>query len=402
MQYLRPHRIFGGSLDPWFRPGRAWRRHLAALSVVTESLENHMPALPSLGSLMNRTNRQPALPPAVRRAELQDFVVDCAVYVDGRRLPGHWTHIDAITEVRRRGEGFVWIGLYEPSDTQIQSIAETFGLHELAVEDAVCAHQRPKLDHYDEMLFMVLKTVRYIAHESPTTASEIVETGEIMAFLGGDFIVTVRHGQHSGLHELRAELEATPEQLRIGPATVLHGIADQVVDNYLAVTGAFEEDIDEVESIVFAPRSPIGAEQIYMMKREILELRRAVRPLATPLRRLAESYSLLIPEQVRSYFRDVDDHLTTVSERVANFDELLTTLVDATLAKITLQQSTDMRKITAWAAIIAVPTMVVGVYGMNFDYMPELHWKFGYPLVILLILLGCLVLYRTFRRNQWL
>jgi magnesium transporter len=358
-----------------------------------------MPALPSLGSLRSRTNRSLPVEPSPATPR---YVVDCAVYVDGTRLPGRWTHIDAVAEVRRRGEGFVWIGLHEPDDKQIQSIAETFGLHELAVEDAVCAHQRPKLDHYDEMLFVVLKTVRYIEHESPTTANEIVETGEIMVFLGNDFIVTVRHGQHSSLQDLRADLEATPEQLKVGPAAVLHGIADRIVDNYLAVTEAFEGDIDEIESIVFEPNSPIGAEQIYLMKREILELRRAVRPLATPLRRLAEGYSPLVPEQVRSYFRDVDDHLTTVSERVAGFDELLTTLVDATLAKITLQQSTDMRKITAWAAIIAVPTMVVGVYGMNFDFMPELHWKFGYPLVILLILLGCLVLYRTFRRNQWL
>lgn len=249
---------------------------------------------------------------------------------------------------------------------------------------------------------MVLKTVRYIEHESPTSANEIVETGEIMAFLGKEFIVTVRHGKHSGLHQLRGELEAAPERLRIGPAAVLHGIADRVVDSYLAVSESFENDIDVIEGSVFAPRSQIGAEQMYLMKREILELRRAVMPLAIPLRRLAEGYTPLVPEQVRSYFRDVDDHLTTVSERVASFDELLTTLVDATLAKISLQQNTDMRKITAWAAIVAVPTMVVGVYGMNFDYMPETSWKFGYPLVMLVILFGCVVLYRIFRRNRWL
>lgn len=358
-----------------------------------------MPTIPSLSGLRGRANRQPVnrLPVPVSH-----YVVDCAVYVDGKRLPGRWTHADAIAEVRERCEGFVWIGLFEPADEQIQGIAETFGLHELAVEDAVCAHQRPKLERYDETLFMVLKTVRYIEHESPTTANEIVETGEIMAFLGKDFVVTVRHGQHSGLHDVRGELEADPDRLRIGPSAVLHAIADRVVDSYLAVTQAFEEDIDEIESIVFAPHSPIGAEQMYLMKREILELRRSVTPLATPLRRLAEGYSPLVPVEVRSYFRDVDDHLTTVSERVASFDELLTTLVDATLAKITLQQSTDMRKITSWAAIIAVPTMVVGVYGMNFDFMPETRWKFGYPMVMVLILIACLFLYRTFRRNRWL
>jgi magnesium transporter len=358
-----------------------------------------MPTIPSLSGLRSRTSKQPTgrIP-----VPISAYVVDCAVYVDGKRLPGRWSHADAIAEVRKRDEGFVWIGLFEPDDEQIQGIAETFGLHELAVEDAVCAHQRPKLERYDETLFMVLKTVRYIEHESPTTANEIVETGEIMAFLGRDFVVTVRHGQHSSLHGLRARLESEPERLASGPAAVLHAIADGVVDSYLAVTEAIEEDIDEIESMVFAPNSPIGAEQMYLMKREVLELRRSVTPLANPLRRLAEGYSPLVPDEVRSYFRDVDDHLTTVSEHVASFDELLTTLVDATLAKITLQQSTDMRKITSWAAIIAVPTMVVGVYGMNFDFMPETHWKFGYPLVMVLTLVACLILYRTFRRNRWL
>jgi magnesium transporter len=360
-----------------------------------------MPTIPSLGGLRGRNSRRRTTATAAA-PEVTPHVIDCAVYVDGERLPGAWTHVDAVAEVRKRRDGFVWIGLYEPDEEQIQGIADTFGLHELAVEDAVTAHQRPKLDRYEETLFMVLKTVRYIEHESPTSANEIVETGEIMAFLGKNFIVTVRHGSHSGLASLREELESEPDRLRIGPAAVLHGIADRVVDSYLVVSEAFENDIDLIEASVFAPRSPIGAEQMYLMKREILELRRAVMPLAVPLRRLAEGYSPLVPEEVRSYFRDVDDHLTTVSERVANFDELLTTLVDATLAKLSLQQNSDMRKITAWAAIIAVPTMVVGVYGMNFDYMPETHWKFGYPLVMGVIFGGCLILYRIFRRNRWL
>jgi len=360
-----------------------------------------MPAIPSLGNLRGRSNRRRPEPPVTTTAAAP-HVVDCAVYVDGERLSGHWTHEEAVAEVRRRRDGFVWIGLYEPTEEQIQGIAETFELHELAVEDAVCAHQRPKLDRYGDMLFMVLKTVRYVAHETPTTANEIVETGEIMAFLGKNFIVTVRHGEHSGLAELRSDLEAEPERLRVGPAAVLHAIADRVVDSYLGVSESFENDIDVIEASVFAPRSPIGAEQMYLMKREILELRRAVMPLAVPLRRLAEGYTPLVPEQVRSYFRDVDDHLTTVSERVQSYDELLNTLVDATLAKISLQQNTDMRKITSWAAIVAVPTMGAGIYGMNFDFMPETHWQFGYPLIMLVILVACLIVYRILRRNRWL
>src|SRR5882762_8254149 len=178
-----------------------------------------MPTIPSLSGLRGRTARQPATTRIP--IPLSAYVVDCAVYVDGKRLDGRFSHVDAINEVRDRGDGFVWIGLFEPDEEQIQGIAETFGLHELAVEDAVCAHQRPKLERYDETLFMVLKTVRYIEHESPTTANEIVETGEIMAFVGKDFVVTVRHGEHSALHDLRASLEGDPERLRVGPAAVL-------------------------------------------------------------------------------------------------------------------------------------------------------------------------------------
>ncbi|RZQ62654.1 magnesium and cobalt transport protein CorA [Amycolatopsis suaedae] len=358
--------------------------------------------MPSIPSLRGRGNGRGENPDRRLPVPVSHYVVDCAVYVDGERLPGRWSHAEAIGEVRRRGEGFVWIGLHEPDDEQIKGIAETFGLHALAVEDAVQAHQRPKLERYDDILFMVLKTVRYVEHESPTTANEIVETGELMVFLGLDFVITVRHGNHSGLARLRRELDGESEQLKVGPAAVLHAIADHVVDHYLEVTDALEGDIEEMETLVFAPRSPVSAEQIYLMKREVLEMRRAVTPLATPLKRLAEGYTRLVPDDVRSYFRDVDDHLTTVSERIAGFDEMLTTLVDATLAKITLQLNLDVRKITSWAAIIAVPTMVVGIYGMNFDYMPELHWEFGYPAVILVILLACLILYRILRKNRWL
>jgi magnesium transporter len=361
-----------------------------------------MPAIPSLGGLRGRGNNRAKNTEHPLRVPLSAYVVDCAVYVDGTRLSGRWTHTEAIKEVRKRRDGFVWIGLHEPDAEQIQGIAETFGLHELAVEDALEAHQRPKLERYDDTLFMVLKTVRYIEHESPTTANEIVETGELMVFLGRDFVITVRHGNHSGLARLRSGLDDEQERLALGPSAVLYAIADHVVDHYLDVTSRIEADIDEIETQVFAPRSQVSAEQMYLMKREVLELRRAVMPLAVPVQRLAEGYTRLIPDEVRSYFRDVSDHLTTVSERVVGFDELLTTLVDATLAKISLQQNTDMRKITAWAGIIAVPTAIAGIYGMNFEYMPELHWKFSYPLVVALILVICLLLYRIFRKNGWL
>jgi magnesium transporter len=361
-----------------------------------------MPAIRPLSGFRTRAQANHQAVTARVTAPSSSCVVDCAVYVDGKRVPGEWTHERAVAEVRESGEGFVWLGLYKPDEKQMQGVAETFGLHELAVEDAVHAHQRPKIDRYEDSLFMVLKTVRYHSHESPTTANEIVETGELMAFLGKDFIVTVRHGEHSQLGALRKQLEADPDQLALGPSAVLHAIADHVVDHYLEVTDGISEDVDTMEAQVFARESVITAEQIYFMKREVLELRRAVLPLATPLRRLSEGYSRLVPDQVRAYFRDVDDHLTRVSERVESFDSLLTTLVDATLAKITLQQSMDMRKITAWAAMIAVPTALAGIWGMNFDYMPETNWRYGYFAALLLIGLVCFVLYRKFRSNHWL
>lgn len=360
-----------------------------------------MPSLPSLGlrrrAARNGEHRAPA---AQLAPPLSASVVDCAIYADGERVPGQWNHREAIEEVRRRGSGFVWIGLHEPDEDQINGIAEVFGLHELAVEDAVHAHQRPKLERYDDTLFMVLKTVRYVANETLTANSEIVETGELMIFLGRDFVITVRHGKHAGLAQVRGQLEGEPEQLLAGPSAVLHGVADHVVDTYLEVTELIQDDIDDMEAEVFAPRTGIDAEQIYLMKREVLELRRAVQPLTRPLQQLTEG--AMVPAEVRSYFRNVHDHLTTVSDRVASFDELLTTLVDATLAKITLQQNTDMRKISAWVAIVSTPTMIAGIYGMNFEHMPEKNWVYGYPACLLVMLLACVTLFRIFRRNQWL
>jgi magnesium transporter len=353
---------------------------------------------PALRAAHTRARSGPSILPKFH-IPLSAYVVDCAVYLDGVRLPGRFTHDRALTEVRRRGEGFVWIGLHEPAEEQITGIADVFGLHELAVEDAVHAHQRPKLERYDDTLFMVLKTVRYCGVES---SQEVVETGEVMVFLGRDFVISVRHGDHSGLHDVRRRLEADPEQLALGPAAVLHAIADHVVDGYLAVTEAIEDDIDELEREVFTPRSAPDAERIYAMKREVLELRRAVVPLGGPLRKLTEGYSSLVPHEVRSYFRDVDDHLVTVTDRVAGFNELLTTLVDAVLAKTTMRQNNDMRKITAYAAMISVPTMIAGIYGMNFQYMPELQWRYGYPMVLITIGTLCALLFRVFRRNQWL
>lgn len=357
--------------------------------------------MPTLANLRPRTTR-PSRVMSPLPTPLSRHVVDCAVYVEGQRVPDQFDHDEALAEVRRRRDGFVWIGLHEPDARQIEGLAETFELPALAVEDAVHGRQRPKLDRYEDMLFIVLKTVNYVEHADPATANEIVETGEVMVFLGPDFVVTVRHGNHSGLAQVRRRLERDPEQLALGPAAVLHAISDQVVDRYLSVTSAVQDDIEAMESRVFAPHNSVTSEQIYLMKREVMELRRAVRPLAGPLRRLAETPTPMVPADVRQYFRDVDDHLATVSERVSSYDELLTTLVDAALAKITVQQNSDMRRITAYVAIITLPMMIAGIYGMNFENMPELQWRYGYYAVLALIAVACGTLHHSFRRNGWL
>lgn len=325
------------------------------------------------------------------------------MYRNGVRQPGccpSWQ--EALIDVRENDSGFLWIGLHEPEDRQLAGIAEAFDLHPLAVEDAVHAHQRPKLDRYDESLFAVVKTVHYDS-EGESASTEVVETGEVMVFVGDDFVITVRHGEHGGLSSMRAALESNPDQLSLGPSVVLHAILDRIVDDYLAVAAALQSDIDEAETSVFAGVNRFAeANRLYIVKREVLSLRRAVAPLSAPLRMLAERPMRFIHEDVRKYFGDVDDHLSHVVEQVAGFDDLLTTLVQANLAQVSVVQNEDMRKITAWVAILAVPTMVAGIYGMNFDYMPETHWHYGYPLIGLITLGICFTLHRMFKSNGWL
>ncbi|MFF6823430.1 CorA family divalent cation transporter [Streptomyces longwoodensis] len=337
------------------------------------------------------------------RSPLGSSVVNCVAYQDGRRAPVGADLVDTVRRVRKHGEGFVWLGLHEPTAEEFTGVAELFDLHPLAVEDAVEAHQRPKVERYGETLFAVFKTVCYVEHEKLTATSEVVDTGEIMVFVGQDFMITVRHGRHGSLGPLREELEADAAQLTKGPSAVLHAIADHVVDDFLTVTDLMQADIDQVETDVFAEngaRADPG--RIYQLKRELLELKRAVVPLGRPLLDLADRPMRVVEPEIQAYFRDVSDHLLRVTEQIAAFDELLNSILQAHLAQVTVAQNEDMRKITAWAAVIAVPTMVCGVYGMNFDHMPELHSRFGYPLVIGVISAACLVLYRGFRRNGWL
>ncbi|MEU5208272.1 magnesium and cobalt transport protein CorA [Streptomyces sp. NPDC020742] len=340
-------------------------------------------------------------------------VVDCGVYREGRRVSDHVTPAEAMARVRADG-GFAWIGLHEPTEAEFAGIAKEFGLHPLAVEDAVHAHQRPKLERYDETLFTVFKTVHYVEHTELTATSEVVETGEVMCFTGRDFIVTVRHGGQGSLRALRHRLQDDPELLGKGPSAVLHAIADQVVDGYMAVANAVQDDIDEVEIDVFSSGtngkgngtkgSAKGGDagRIYQLKREVLEFKRAVSPLLRPMQLLSERPMRLVDSDIQKYFRDVADHLARVNEQVLSFDDLLNSILQANLSQAAVAQNEDMRKITAWAAIFAVPTMIAGIYGMNFTYMPELKWKYGYPAVLVVTVAICFGIHRGFKRNGWL
>ncbi|MFI2433180.1 magnesium and cobalt transport protein CorA [Streptomyces sp. NPDC018693] len=337
------------------------------------------------------------------RSPLGSAVVNCVVYRDGVRQSVSDTVEEAVRRVRRQGDGFVWLGLHEPGEREFAEVAELFGLHPLAVEDAVHAHQRPKLESYGDVLFAVFKTVAYVDREQPAVTSEVLDTGEIMVFTGPDFVVTVRHGRHGSLGPLREDVETRPEQLAKGPSAVLHAIADQVVDDYLTVTDAVQADLDEVESEVFASRSPsTDTGRIYQLKRELLELKRAALPLGRPLEMLSIRPLRAVEPEIQAYFRDVADHLARVTEQITACDTLVDSILQAHLAQVTVAQNEDARKITSWAAIIAVPTMVCGVYGMNFQHMPELGWRFGYPLVLGVIAVACFVLHRGFKRNGWL
>ena len=329
-----------------------------------------------------------------------DPVVDCAVYVDGlRQAP---VRPDEALRIASESGGFVWLGLYAPTEDELGTIAQDYGLHPLAVEDAVYAHQRPKLEHYDEALFMVLTTTSYIEHERLTPTSEVIETGEVMVFLGNHYVITVRHGEHSQLQHIRQQLEDQRDLLRLGPSAVLYAVADLVVDTFVEVAEAVGDDVDELETSVFSPERSDDIGRLYQLKRELLQLRRAVSPLELPLQKLAERQIGVVPDAMRSYFRDVQDHAIRVRDQVAAQDELLSSILQASLARATLADNQDMRKISAYAGIIAVPTAIAGIYGMNFDFMPELEWRYGYFVVLLVIVTVCLLLYRGFKRNGWL
>jgi len=314
-------------------------------------------------------------------------IVDSAVYEDGRRT-------DDPVEGRPPGS-FVWIGLHDATADEFDPIQREFDLHPLAVEDAAEAHQRPKLEVYGDMIFLVLKTARYVDPE------EVVTIGELLVFCGPDYLITVLHGEPGSLASARQALESDPKRISLGPTAALHAVLDTVVDDYGPAIEGLQNDVDEVEGELFSGERANVAERIYKLQRETLQFRRAVAPLVDPLERLSRG-QLEVHDGVREYFRDVLDHVIRAREMLDGVRDLLAGILQANLAQVSVRQNEDMRKISAWVAIVAVPTAIAGIYGMNFRHMPELRWHVGYPFALTLMLVICTFLYHRFKRAGWL
>jgi magnesium transporter len=336
------------------------------------------------------------------------MIVDNAIYVGGRRT-AEPSSLQETYEACRERHGLAWIGIYEPTEEEFASVAEEFGLHPLAVEDAIKAHQRPKLERYGETLFTVLKSARYLDE------SESVEFGEIHVFVGPDFVVTVRHGEASTLDRVRRRLESMPELLCRGPEAILYAIMDRVVDDYAPVVAGLEHDIDEIESEVFGGKAGVS-KRIYELSREVIEFQRATTPLVGILSSLIAEGAYQIDSEVRRYLRDVHDHALRVTEQVVGFREILQNILSVNLTlvglsqneevnkltQVSIEQNEEVKRISAWAAILFAPTLVGTIYGMNFNHMPELHWLLGYPFALLLMVVTSVSLYAVFKRRGWL
>ncbi|NUS76387.1 MAG: magnesium and cobalt transport protein CorA [Streptomyces sp.] len=357
------------------------------------------------------TEKQPAdrSDPATAEAE-PPSIVQAALYRDGVRVSAPATLAETFRELREQRSGMAWIGLARPTEAELLSLAAEFDLHPLAVEDAMEAHQRPKLERYGETLFVVLRAARYL------DAPEEVDFGELHVFVGPDFVITVRHGAAPDLSAVRSRMEDSPDLLKLGPEAVLYAILDAVVDGYVPVVAGVQNDIDEIETEVFRG-DPEVSRRIYELSREMVEFQRATRPLVGMLHGLMAGFSKYgTDDELQRYLRDVADHVTHTSERVDGFRQALTEILTVNATLVTQQQNAEMRalaeagfeqneeikKISSWAAILFAPTLVGTIYGMNFDHMPELHWGAGYPFAIGLMAVVCTSLYVIFKRRDWL
>lgn len=321
-------------------------------------------------------------------------------YVNGQRQ--ECDDLQHATEQAKQRQGFVWLGLKDPTDEDMTGFAQQFDLHPLAIEDAVEGHSRSKLEQFGATLFMVISTVAFVEHASITEAAEIVSTGQIMVFLGEHFVLTVRRGETTPLNTVRDSLEADPQRMSEGSHVVLYALLDRIVDDYQAVVAEFEEDVDEVDELVFSPDGAREVDRVYLLKRELIEFKRAVAPLGAPLQALATRNFPMLPESARAYFRELADHHTEARESISSFEEVLSTLLQAALARVSVADNDDLRKMSAAVAILAVPTLLSGIYGMNFSHMPELAWKYGYFALIGVMAMLMALTWWLFRHNKWL
>jgi magnesium transporter len=323
------------------------------------------------------------------------MIVDYALYQNGLRFKEPSNLGELISKAKSEG-GFVWLGLAEPTEEEFNKVIGDFGFHPLAIEDAVMAHQRPKYEEFPDVQVLVLKTVFYEDRGSQIT------TGEIFIFIGEHFVVVVRHGNGAPLVNTRHTLESNPEQLAKGPYAVVHAILDHVIDCYIDISMELETDVNQAEAKVFSDSRVSASEEIYLLKREVIEFRHAIDPLLAPLQQVASIGARHIPSELTPFFRDTLDHLSRASDAASGLDSLLQSALQAEIAQVQLQQNEDMRKITAYVALASVPTMVAGIYGMNFDTMPELRWRFGYPIVLSGLAIVTVFLYRKFKKSGWL
>lgn len=322
-------------------------------------------------------------------------IINCAAYFEGRRVAN--VELANVSDVLKQSQRFVWIGLHEPNEAVLAEVQYEFNLHELAIEDAHRAHQRPKLELYSDALFIVLRTAQINIQQQK------IDFGETHFFVGANFIVSVRHGSSLSYAEVRARCESKPHLLRKGPAFALYAVMDSIVDQYFPVVDALEEQLEAIEEQVFGSMpSRETTAQIYRLKRELLEVKRAVSPLIDICNRLVRFDFDLIPEDTRTYFRDIYDHVIRINDMVDNTRELLSTALEANFSLISISQSEVGKKFAGWAAIIGVPTMIAGIYGMNFHFMPGLDWNYGFEVVLTLTLGSCLALFIFFRRLGWL
>ncbi len=324
---------------------------------------------------------------------LENAIVNCVAYCEGIRVAS--LDIDNVSEILRQPDKFVWIGLHEPGSELLAKIQKQFGLHDLAIEDTHRAHQRPKIEAYGDTLFIVLRTVQM--HEKQ------IDLGETHFFVGRNFIITVRHGSSLAYTDVRTRCESTPQLLKKGPAFALYAVMDAIVDQYFPVVDALGEELEDLEERIFDEtfRRETTA-QIYHLKHQFLDVKRSVSPLIDICNRLMRFDLKLIEEETRPYFRDVYDHSIRINEMVDNSRDLLSTALEANLSLISISQNEVSKRFAGWAAIIGIPTMVAGVYGMNFKHMPELDWQLGYPIVMVLTLGTCVGLYIRFKRSGWL